>query len=230
MFQTSVSPRRSLFILLLCTGLALLVFAVYVFTSVSIGGGQPVMPLDDAYIHFQYAHQIAVGQPYIYNPGLPPTSGATSFLYPYLLAVGDLIGFRGLNLGLWAMGIGAVALALSAYLIYRILLLIASYGLALIFAAAFVLDGWIDWHFMSGMETGLAILFALLTFYAVLARRYRLSILAMTLLALIRPEGGLLAVIAALIVLLQAMQDHSGERALRSFRVSGCGGANGCCS
>ena len=206
MFQTSVSPRRSLFILLLCAGLALLVFAVYAFTSISIGGGQPIMPLDDAYIHFQYAHQIAVGQPYIYNPGLPATSGATSFLYPYLLAIGDFIGFRGLNLGLWAMGIGAVSLALSAYLICRMLLLVAPYGLALIFAAAFLLDGWIDWHFMSGMETGVAILFALLTVYAVLARRYRLSIFAMTLFALIRPEGGLLAVIAALVVLLQAMQ------------------------
>ncbi len=49
------------------------------------------MPLDDAYIHFQYARSIATGQPYAYNPGLPPTSGATSFLYPYLLALGYLI-------------------------------------------------------------------------------------------------------------------------------------------
>ena len=119
--QTSVSRRRSLFILLLCVALALLVFSIYSRQSArAIGGGQVVMPLDDAYIHFQYAHQIAVGQPYVYNPGLPPTSGATSFLYPYLLAVGDLIGFRGLSLGLWAMGIGAVALALAAWLVYRI--------------------------------------------------------------------------------------------------------------
>src|SRR3954469_14237486 len=95
-FQTSVSRRRSLFILLLCVGLSLFVFGAYVFTSTSIGGGQPVMPLDDAYIHFQYAHEIAVGLPYIYNPGLPATSGATSFLYPYMLAIGDLLGFRGL--------------------------------------------------------------------------------------------------------------------------------------
>ena len=92
--------------------LALLVLLVYATMSANIGGGQVVMPLDDAYIHFQYAHQIAVGQPYVYNPGLPPTSGATSFLYPYLLALGDLLGFRGLNLGLWAMGIGAAALAI----------------------------------------------------------------------------------------------------------------------
>jgi hypothetical protein len=209
--QASVSPsgsRRSLYVLLLCTVLALLVLAIYTLISVSQSGtGQPIMPLDDAYIHFQYAHQIASGQFYVYNPGSPPTSGATSFLYPYVLAIGDLLGLRGLSLGFWAMGIGAAALALSAYLIYRMLLLVAPFWLAAVIAAAFTLDGWIDWHFMSGMETGLAILFVLLTLYAVLVRRFRLSIVAMTLLALIRPEGGLLALIATLAVLLQAMSD-----------------------
>lgn len=208
--QASISKRqhrRSLFILLVCAALALITFLVYAALSSSIGGGQVVMPLDDAYIHFQYAHQIAVGQPYVYNPGLPPTSGATSFLYPYLLAIGDLLGFRGLSLGVWAMGIGAVALALAAWLVYRIVVLAAPTWLAAIFAVAFLLDGWIAWHFMSGMETGLAILFALLTFYTVLARYFRLSVLAMTLLTLIRPEGGLLALIAVLIVFMLALRE-----------------------
>ena len=119
----AVTRRRSLWVIVLCIGLATLVFAVYAFTSATIGGGQPIMPLDDAYIHFQYAHQIAAGQPYVYNPGLPPTSGATSFLYPYLLAVGDLLGFRALHLGWWAMLLGVVALASSAWLVYRIVAL-----------------------------------------------------------------------------------------------------------
>ncbi len=197
--------RHTLGILVLCVGLALVVFLIYVTISSSVGGGQVVMPLDDAYIHFQYAHQIANGQPYIYNPGLPPTSGATSFLYPYVLAIGDLLGLRGLNLGLWAMGVGAVALAISAWLVYRIVLMAAPYRFALIFAAAFLLDGWVEWHFMSGMETGLAITCALLTLYAVLSRRFHLSILAATLLSLIRPEGGILAAITMLIVLLQGL-------------------------
>ncbi len=205
-WQTSVSRRRSLFILLLCIALALLVWLIYSLVSISAGGGHLLMPLDDAYIHFQYAHQIAAGQPYVYNPGLPPTSGATSFLYPYVLALGDLIGLRGLNLGLWAMGIGAAALAASAWLVYRIVLLTAPYWLAVALAVVFVFDGWIAWHFMSGMETGLAILFTLLTLYAILTRRLRLSVIAMTLLALIRPEGGLLAGIGVLIVLAQELR------------------------
>ncbi len=77
------------------------------------------MPLDDAYIHFQYARQLADGEPYVYNPGEAPTSGATSFIYPYVLAVGYLLGFKGLNLGLWAMGVGTSTLLLSGWLIYH---------------------------------------------------------------------------------------------------------------
>lgn len=63
------------------------------------GGGEMLMPLDDVYIHFQYARQLALGQPYVYNAGEPPTSGATSFLYPYVLAAGYALGFQGRGRG-----------------------------------------------------------------------------------------------------------------------------------
>src|SRR5687768_10490778 len=143
---SSVSRGRSLFIWGLCCVIAGVVFLVYLAASLAAGQGQILMPLDDVYIHFQYAHQIAAGQPYVYNPGLPPTSGATSFLYPYLLAIGDLIAFKGLNLGLWAMGIGALALAGSTGLVYRLGRLYASRRLALPIAVAFVLNGPVSWH------------------------------------------------------------------------------------
>ena len=108
---SSVSGRRSLYIWALFCVIAGATFLAYVLTSLANGHGEFVMPLDDVYIHFQYARQMAAGQPYIYNPGLPATSGATSFLYPYVLAVGYLVGFQGLKLGLWAMIVGALALA-----------------------------------------------------------------------------------------------------------------------
>ncbi len=124
------------------------------------------MPLDDVYIHFQYARQMAAGQPYVYNPGLPPTSGATSFLYPYILAVGYLVGFQGLNLGLWAMLVGMVALVLSTWLVYRLILRFdAPEWLAVLIAVLFAVSGPVSWHFMSGMETGLVVLFTLATLY-----------------------------------------------------------------
>ncbi|MFN8529906.1 MAG: hypothetical protein U0670_14990 [Anaerolineae bacterium] len=153
------------------------------------------MPLDDAYIHFQYAHQIAQGQIYVYNPGLPPTSGATSFLYPYLLAIGDLIGFRGLSLGFWAMGLGALSFTVSVGLVWGIGRRLAGEAVALVMALVFLVGGAAAWHFMSGMETGIAVLFTLLTLYGLIVRRDPIALMGASLIALIRPEGAILTVL-----------------------------------
>ncbi|MBA3871928.1 MAG: hypothetical protein H0X30_22505, partial [Anaerolineae bacterium] len=164
------------------------------------------MPLDDVYIHFQYARQMAAGQPYIYNPGLPATSGATSFLYPYVLAIGYLIGFQGLKLGLWAMSVGAAALVCAMWLVYKLVRLLGTgEWLAVLVAVAFGVSGPVAWHFMSGMETGLVMLFTLGTAYSVIQivaddganQKAVVAFIAWaTALALIRPEGGVLAVVA----------------------------------
>ncbi len=192
-----MSSRRSWFILALFGLLAGVVFVIYLSASLSAGHGDLVLPLDDTYIHFQYAKQLALGQPYVYNPGQAPTSGATSFLYPYLLAIGYLIGFQGLNLGLWAMLIGAFALLASLWLVYA---LVRHFGgadwLAVGSALIFGLTGAVEWHFFSGMETGLVICFTLATLYAFAAQRFHGFILSASLLALIRPEASLLSLIA----------------------------------
>src|SRR5690606_18191179 len=166
------------------------------------------MPLDDVYIHFQYARQIAAGQPYVYNPGLPPSSGATSFLYPYLLALGVLLGFDGLNLGLWAMALGGLALAGSAWLVFLLARRFATPRSAVLTSVAFALSGPVAWHYMSGMETGIVILLVLATLYTVVRRDVPGCAVAGALLALIRPEGGLLAVIAAGLLLLRVLRGY----------------------
>src|SRR5215475_3677802 len=97
------SASRHLFIawIVLCV----VVFtAAFLYLSVGLsasGGPTPVMPLDDTYIHFQYARVLAEGHPLQYNPGQPPTSGATSLLYPLVLAVGYVLGFQGERLAWW---------------------------------------------------------------------------------------------------------------------------------
>lgn len=195
----SVSRGRSLFIWGLLCALAGVVFLTYyAASSAAAGSSVPVMPLDDAYIHFQYARVLAEGYPYQYNPGLPPTSGATSFIYPYILAFGYFIGFKGLALAIWATTVGAIALALTAWIVCRFALLVrAPFWLAVVAAVGFELNGAITWHYMSGMETGLTILFTLYTIDALTRENYRQSMLGATLAALIRPEG---ALIVALVV------------------------------
>ncbi len=62
--------------------------------------GHPGAALDDSFIHFQYARAIAEGHPFRFEPGEPRTMGATSALWPLLLAPFYLLGLDGLSI-LW---------------------------------------------------------------------------------------------------------------------------------
>jgi hypothetical protein len=163
----------------------------------------PVMPLDDAYIHFQYARALAEGHPFRYNADQPPTSGATSLLYPLLLAIGYRLGFTDEALSWWALGIGALTWLGSAWLIFRLISAEDETAsvLALGVAALFAVHGSLAWAFVSGMETGLFIYAALLTLWQVRAARVRSALMAGALAALIRPEGAVIGIGAALYLL-----------------------------
>ena len=183
------------------------VFVLYASVSRAGGQGDWLMPLDDVYIHFQYARQLALGQPYVYNPDQPPTSGATSFLYPYILAFGYLIGFHDLALGGWAMMVGVFALLASMQAVYRLgRAAHAPYWLCVLGGVTLGFTGSFAWHFMSGMETGLICALALWTLVCFVefepqeGQNPTSFIICTTLLALIRPEGSLMAVWACLLM------------------------------
>ncbi len=200
LFASSVSLRRSIAIWFLLCLLVGLLLVVTVATSRAAGYGQLLLPLDDVYIHFQYARQIASGQPFVYNFGDVPTSGATSFLYPWLLAVGYRAGFTDLNLAYFALAVGAIALAISAGLVCQIVLFVfpAQSLIAVFVAVCFVLNGAVAWHAMSGMETLLTILFTLMCLLGVLKGNLTIFVTGATILSLVRPEGGLLSLIAVI--------------------------------
>jgi hypothetical protein len=203
--------------------IVLLIAVVYGWTLLSTSGGRPVAPLDDAYIHFQYARQIARGHPWQYNDGDPPSTGATSPLYPFVLAAGYLIGFSGERLVWFALGIGVLCLALSAWLIFCItsLLLertiqpdIALARLTPLGAAVlFLLTGAIQWTYLSAMESGLFTVFVLAAFFAFLAqsgpantRFYAHPAFWIALATLTRPEGLILAGVLWLVAVAQTWQ------------------------
>jgi hypothetical protein len=188
--------RRNLLISTLFFTIVAGIFSVYIFSD----AGDVVMPLDDVYIHFQYARQLSEGQPYVYNTGEGATSGATSFIYPYILAIGYLLGFQGLNLGLWSMFVGGVSLFGSMWAIYRLCLTFdAPLWLAILTPISFALTGSVSWHTMSGMETMLIVCFMLWTLLAFIEKRLNLLIMSSILLALTRPEGSIMAAIVAII-------------------------------
>lgn len=58
------------------TVLLLLLLGVFLQTELRLTGGRLGVPLDDAWIHYQFARNLAQGDGFSYNPG-EPTPGST---------------------------------------------------------------------------------------------------------------------------------------------------------
>jgi|GEM_PF-1108219 len=181
--------------------------AMYLIAAYTTADDRPVAPLDDAYITFQYARQIARGHPYQYNDGDPPTTGMTSPLFGFLLAGAYRLGFTGERLAAFAVGLGVVWLGLLAWLTYRLASRLAGEGTwrawPLVASALVVFAGPVQWGCFNGMETGLFTVLALAALDAFLAQQVSLCALWLGLAGLTRPEGLILAVLTWAVTLVE---------------------------
>ncbi len=176
--------------------LAALLLAVFLSAALGRNGGELSPPLDDAYIHFQYASQLANGHPYEYQAGAAPSSGATSLLWPLLLAAGVKLGFGGMALYGWALALALPFVAASAWHTQRWLGRVAGARTGTAGALALLLSGPWLWGAFSGMEIVLfsAALAGVLDLAVEPGERARRGALAWgCALALVRPEGAMLA-------------------------------------
>lgn len=114
--------------------------------------GHPGATLDDAYIHFQYARAIAEGHPLRFQAGEPISTGATSFVWPALLALPYAIGFRGESIMWIAWLISYVALGALAFETYALTNPLAGRPAAIGAAAMTLAFGGYAWCAASGME------------------------------------------------------------------------------
>jgi hypothetical protein len=115
--------------------------------------GRPALPLDDSFIHLQYARRLAEGGFFSYVPGEGYTSGATSLLWPIVLAPFHLLGLRGFSLvwAAWLLGtLAHAALAVEVMRLARRLAGRAAGAGALVMSLGFGAFAWFAW---SGMET-----------------------------------------------------------------------------
>lgn len=146
-------------------------------------------PLDDSWIHFQFARNLAEGHGFAYNPGVP-VSGSTAPLWTLVLAALFKIG--GANPA-WAKAAG-VAGALGAAWLARRLALAWTGDTALGLTAALV-TAWsapMVWGALSGMEVTLAAFLVTAALVAHAGRRAPLAAALAGLAALVRPESILL--------------------------------------
>ncbi len=137
--------------------------------------GEWSAPLDDVFIHFDYARATAEGHPFQWIAGNGYSSGNTSLSYPFVLAIGYLTGFHGQRLMLWAALVAATCV-FGVLLAGRTLFLpgsrtpqpidrLASYVLAPVVLGV----GALDWSLWSGMEVSFFLATWALAFLAYVA-------------------------------------------------------------
>lgn len=161
----SISNRWERVFYVLFAAAATLWMACWFYASLkqqtTLTGGLPLArrgewsaPLDDVFIHFDFARSTARGYPFQWSEGNGYSSGGTSLLYPFVLAFGYWIGYRDLSLMLWAAIVACVctfALLLAVRRLFRQLPRATSY----LAVPAILGIGVLSWSLFSGMEVAL---------------------------------------------------------------------------
>lgn len=204
-----------------------LLLGVFAVRRVLERAGEPALPLDDSFIHLQFAARLAKGHFFEYTPGGGYSSGATSFAWPIAFVPFFWGGLSGLDL-VWVVWVfGTLLHAAVAYETWRLGrgLLGATGGLAAgAMCSAFGAFAWFAW---SGMET-LALSWLLLRTARVASEHAERPAsertnppIALVLLAivspLVRPEGALASVLVVFTLLCDL--GHPGSRARRGMAI-----------
>jgi hypothetical protein len=143
--------------------------------------------IDDAYITFRYARNLADGLGFVYNPG-QHVLGTTTPLYTILMAVAWLLGCH--DLPTVALIVNSLADAGTAVLLCWLgRRLAASWVVAVAAGLAWAVSPMSVTFAIGGMETSVAILFLVGSFAAYVAGRSRLAAAAMALAVLTRPDA-----------------------------------------
>ncbi len=125
--------------------------SVFVSAMLAQTGGELSAPLDDVFIHFDYARSLGRGYPFFWTRESGYSSGYTSPSYLVALAVGWVAGFRGTSLMLWALLVACASLVLFFVAVARSSEPLGSWAKYL-FPPAVLSLGALDWSLFSGME------------------------------------------------------------------------------
>ena len=151
--------------------------------------GVEAFPLDDSWIHLQFARNLAEGRGFSYNPGVP-VSGSTAPLWT--LTLGAAFAAFGSHPVL-AKALGIAGTLGTAWLAGRLALIWAGRPeVAVLASVLVVLAGPMVWGALSGMEVALAALLVMAAFLLHARARVWLAGGALGLAALARPEAVLL--------------------------------------
>jgi hypothetical protein len=199
-----LSPSELLKLMLFC---GLIQIGAYYFVGAMASPTNHIaLPQPDTILYCQAARQIAEGQPFIFSPGDKPSTGTTSHLYPFLLAIPYALGATGddlitagfaLNAAFYLLFIlswGTIAIRLCKTPLARGVagLLLALNGQAAIGA-------------FSQSDTGLFMAISSALFASFLSGRMKTFAFLLVIAPWCRPEGSVLAFLFPLFLLIRRL-------------------------
>jgi arabinofuranosyltransferase len=175
-------------------------------------------PLDDPWIHLTFARNLVEYGSFSYYKNEIVTAGSTSPLYTLILAAGFLVTKNEMIL---SYVLGILFFAISAFVFYKLseLLFAKEIWLAITASLVFVLDRWMNFISVTGMETTLFILLLIAAFYYYRKRNAVLTGLMLGLLFWTRPDAVAFigAIIADYILFLYFKTKSPKENVLEPF-------------
>ncbi len=196
--------------------LALLTGGLFVGMNLFYNGGVLSAPLDDVFIHLQYARQIGEGRWFSYNDGDPMSTGASSFLYVLILGAARFVGFDGTALLGFALFLDVALLVATAVLGRELGRRLCGEGAGTWAGVLIATNGVFLWGATGGMEISLLAALFLGTLVAFVhelsTRRFLLTPMLGALTALTRMEGLIFAGVIAAAILLTLLLDLGRRR------------------
>ncbi len=170
--------------------------AYYFVGAMASPGNYVAMPQPDTILYCQAARQISLGQPFIFTPGDKPSTGTTSHLYPFLLAIPYALGATGDNLLTAGFALNAVLylifLVCWALIVIRLCETPLSRGVACLLLA---LNGQAAIGALGQTDTGLFMAVSAGLFATLLTGRTKTFACLLVLAPWCRPEGSVLAIL-----------------------------------
>ncbi len=167
---------------------------IYFAAELFVFEGRPGFPLDDAFIHLQFARNLAAGEGLSFNPGELVT-GTTAPLWTAVQSIFFLLPGSPIW---WTKLLGMALFTLGAGLVYRLAVELGlGRGLSLLAAVLTLSTDWLLWSALSGLEIPLFVALSLWGVRLHVAERHRdegppISLAVLGLAVLARPEGMLL--------------------------------------
>ncbi len=165
-----------------------LVVAIFLAMTVYLISYTGNSSIDDAYIFYRYADNLASGDGLVYNPGGARVEGFSSFTWTMVLAGASLLR---LPLDITSRLLGIIFGVCSILLTYKITkhLLKESYPGSLAALVIALNPAFVIWVSTSGMDNALFITLILATTYCLVKGLDKVSYILAALVAITRPEG-----------------------------------------